>query len=143
MVMKWSKTQQTGGRVSLIPIPSTGDPNTCPVIAFQQLVQMCPAASNDPLLMLTGRPTNITVDINIITREFQQMIQHINLSPKEYTLHSLRRGGASTSFQAGADSLSVQKHSQWTTDTFWQYIILPVKHATIPATLRKVVASTS
>ncbi len=103
--------------------------------AFQELQELCPAHHNDPLLLLPGIHSHIVVDIPFIRKEFSLILQHIGLSSKDYSLHSLRRGGASVSFQAGVSAAAVQKHGLWRSEAFWQYVITPVSSSPVAAAL--------
>ena len=42
-----------------------------------------------------------------------------------YSLHSLKRGGATTVYRAGTDHLHIKCHGMWSSDTFWAYVIVP------------------
>ena len=50
------------------------------------------------------------------------MIRGIGLDPGKYTWHSFRRGGATASYEAGCDYISIKRHGTWASDCFWQYI---------------------
>ncbi len=141
IMLKWSKSHQTGEQVALVPIPSTDHPANCPRLAFLQLVDMCPGGPDDPLLMLPGSPSPIVVDIPLLASTFNNMIRHIGLSPEHFSLHSLRRGGASVSYQAGVQATAVQRHGQWSSDSFWRYIVMPMRDAPVPAALREAITS--
>lgn len=54
ILLKWSKTNQYGQKTELVPIPTTQDPEFCPVVAYNQMVDLAPTLSpNQPLLSLT------------------------------------------------------------------------------------------
>ena len=64
-----------------------------------------------------------SLDIN---RVFKASVTAAGLDPKSYSLHSLRRGGATLAFQCGVSSLLIQRHGDWTSDAYLDYITLPL-----------------
>ncbi len=135
VLIKWCKTHQSGQNVALVPIPQHHVGALCPVQAFKELCLMCPAGPNSPLLLLPGKRSYVTVTTYMLSVTFSNMISQLGLSPTEYTLHSLRRGGASASFTAGAKAAEVQRHGLWSSESFWQYIVTPLDKAIIPKVL--------
>ncbi len=70
MLQKWTKTNQSGKNVTVIPIPSNINSLVCPVKAYQDLLAITPAHDNAPLLLLPGTSRHITVDITMLKQEF-------------------------------------------------------------------------
>ena len=40
-----------------------------------------------------------------------------------YSLHSLRRGGATASAHASVDCIHIKLHGMWRSDSFWDYTV--------------------
>jgi hypothetical protein len=57
---------------------------------------------------------------------FKAMIEAVHLDPSMYSLHSLRRGGATAAYIAGMDMLHVKRHGNWASSAFWGYITAPL-----------------
>jgi hypothetical protein len=91
-----------------------------PVHAYTAMVSALPTRHpSDPLLTLPGgRP--------VTARQLQQalrtLLRALGYPAGEYSMHSFRRGGATTSAQAGTDYLHIQRHGGWRSDAFWGYI---------------------
>ncbi len=55
-------------------------------------------------------------------------------------MHSIRRGGASSSYQGGADYLDIQHQGDWQTSCFFDYVsIFNSTDSTVGPALNKVV----
>ena len=125
IIHKWSKSQQTADSASLLPIPAIPRLAIDPVEAYRQMIVAVPTRSaNDPLLSLPapggGRQTITTGHLRIC---FRELLLIIGADPALYSLHSLRRGGASTSHQLGVSALDIQKHGKWKSRAFLDYIM--------------------
>ena len=126
--VKWSKTQQTLGDcqvVNLHPLP--GSP-LCPVAALHraQHSRKAKVKPSDPLISFTdGNP----ITLGYIKRAWASALSALNLSPKTYSLHSLRRGGASYCYyEGGASFEQVKRHGGWRTDCVRAYLRPPPQY---------------
>ena len=127
VVVKWSKAQQTVDNIPLVPLPRVPRAQTDPVAAYHQLTALHPTGHPDqPLLTLPGKRGYVVVTTAQLAWALRQLIMALQLDPKDYSLHSLRRGGATTAYRAGVDELSVKKHGHWRSDAFWSYITTPL-----------------
>ena len=127
LIHKWSKCRQQADSASLLPIPSIPRLALDPVRAYQDMLAAVPTCSpNDPLLMLPGpdQPgsSRTIVTIGHLRICLRQLLQVVGADPALYSLHSLRRGGASTSYHHGAGALDVQRHGGWRSNAFMDYI---------------------
>jgi hypothetical protein len=96
---------------------------TDPVAAYRHLLHITPTRHpEDPLLLLPSKHGRRVVTIYTLRTAFAHLLQMAGLSLTNYTLHSLRRGGATQSFHAGVHQMDVKCHGMWASDTFWGYI---------------------
>ena len=51
------------------------------------------------------------------------MIGALDLDPTLYSLHSLRRGGATVARKQGLHQEMIKWHGMWSSDSFWAYIM--------------------
>ena len=81
----------------------------------------CPRA---PLLLLpgVGRTPRVLL-LPQLRQSFKVLLTALGCDTKAFSLHSLRRGGATAAFRAGVDCVHVQRHGTWKSDVFWQYIV--------------------
>ncbi len=109
-----SSLQQT-----TIPIARVKPNKICPVHNFTQMCAQIPAPADGPLFML-DTATPLTIDK--LRKVFQFLCQQIKIDPHHYSLHSLRRGGATEAYDKGADPLQIQRHGSWASDAFLNYV---------------------
>ena len=57
-----------------------------------------------------------------IRTQFDYLVNEAGLAKARYTLHSLRRGGASLAKQFGATLDDVKRHGTWRSDAVWGYL---------------------
>lgn len=70
-----------------------------------------------------------------LQRLFSIMMTELGYNAKLYSLHSLRRGGATTSYQAGVDYTLIKRQGTWASDALWSYIS-PLTTVASPLPLR-------
>ena len=119
--IKWSKTIQSAAAQKSILIPHTKDPLLCPVKAYAAYVASNPVASpRAPLLAFSdGNP----LTTRYIARRWTAALKSAGFSPSTYTLHSLRKGGASFAYNHGkADLNDVKAQGTWKSDAVRSYI---------------------
>ena len=104
LLLKWTKTRQHLDTQQMIPPPAIPGHPLCPVRAFQNT----PADSNGPLLLHPFSGEILTV--GYLRRAFTLLIQTLGLQRSDYSLHSLRRGGATAASQAGVDYIHIKRH---------------------------------
>lgn len=125
ILIKWSKTLQRGENAHLIPLPKIPGSPLCPNQAYIDMLSVCPTLSpNDPLLRIPRKDGHLSVlTSGKLAQAFKAIITPFGYSPKSFSLHSLRAGGASTCFAAGVDYVHIKRHGTWRSDSFWSYIV--------------------
>ena len=120
--LKWTKTLQAQHRETTIPLTALLDQRICPVAAWNLYRHMLPGvipSKTTPLLLTTAPPVGKT----IFRAMFHRATQAAGLTDKNYTPHSLRRGGASFCFQAGVPSEHIKKHGTWSSQAVDRYLL--------------------
>ena len=144
--LKWSKTHQGAQHPIYIPLPRIQGSHLCPVRAFHLMCAAFPAqSSKTPLLVYscTGPPTTV-VTTGMLAAQLRRLIIKLRLPPTRYTLHSLRKGGATFCHSLGIPVEQIKAHGTWTTDTVWQYINPATSHTSlIPVTMSRAILSQS
>jgi hypothetical protein len=127
LLLKWSKTCQSMQQPDIIPIPHVPGSPADPVAAYKDLLRAQPTGHpNQPLLSLPSKKgTILTITSRQLAEALRELIIALELDPHMYSLHSLRRGGASTAYQAGVHFNDIKRHGQWKSDAFWLYITSP------------------
>ena len=123
IVLKWTKTIRLGSQPHVIPMPMlSSQPDVCPVRTYQHMTALVPTHTpNDPLL-ITPPPHRHPLTIAQLSTAFTSLITHLGLDSNSYSLHSLRRGAASTAYHSGATSEAIKQHGTWKSDAMWCYI---------------------
>ena len=128
--LKWSKTLQSPGDATIVPIPSIPGHPLDPVAAFQAMVAGSPTThGQSPLLV---HPWGRVITTRHLQSSLRSILTSLGVPAHLLSLHSLRRGGATTSALAGADYLHIKCHGTWRSDSFWDYIAAHA-HAVSPA----------
>ncbi len=117
--VKWSKTMQSAAQPLCIAIPALTNKNLDPVFNIKLLKAMVPAPPEAPLFVL---PSGESLTIRALRKTFSGFIKDMGLSAKSYSLHSLRRGGASVSLKNCATYMDIKRHGSWNSDAFWAYL---------------------
>ena len=121
IIAKWSKTNQSFEQLPLIPIPCVPGSPLDPVKAYNDMLHEIPSKSiNDPLLMKApGKPITVTQ----LRDTFRTMLELCDMDPARYSLHSLRRTGATMCWHAGVHAVDIQRHGTWSSSAFMDYIM--------------------
>ncbi len=122
ILIKWSKTLQCHERVVTVPLAAIPGHPMCPVSAYQSMLSLIPGRDNDPLFLL---PAGVLTS-SMLTKTFKSSLASLGLDPSEYSLHSLRRSGATFAFHCGVEPLLIKSHGDWHSDAFLEYLSFPL-----------------
>lgn len=123
--IKWTKTFQEAGEQITIPLPEIPNSKLCPkaiLLKYMQSFERRRITERTPLLLSTGTPRGQVIGLPTLRSLFRQALSATQLSPEGYTLHSLRRGGATESYRAGVPLDHVKQHGTWRSDAVLRYI---------------------
>jgi hypothetical protein len=93
------------------------DSPLCPVKALLQLFALDPQPSNAPLFSFSGQP--FTKDR--VHTKLSNLLQSNGIDPKDYTLHSFRKGAAQHAKDSGMRDDQIQALGRWTSQAFQVY----------------------
>ena len=122
--LKWTKTRQGSQQPIFIPLPRIPGSPLCPTQAFRQMSTCFPSTSaNTPLLIYRspGQPV-ITVTSRMLSNQLRQLIHQLQLPQSTFTLHSLRKGGATYCHTIGVPLELIKSHGTWASDAVWSYL---------------------
>lgn len=117
----FSKTNQFGGRDTIIPIPGNDDPALDPVRHLSALLQHCPAGPNSPAFSY-GQSDFISY--SRFTLKLKELLKNAGYNADLYSGHSFRRGGATYLHMCGGTALMVQSSGDWSSQCFTRYLYL-------------------
>ncbi len=133
--LKWSKTLQTALQPRIIPIVQVNNEPLDVVLTFNSITRQIPAAEHAPLFLLPGGKT---ITVRQIRSTFKALLRATGYSTHHYSLHSLRRGGATECYQAGAHYIDLKRQGAWSSSAFWSYVARPLpQKSSVCQALRK------
>ena len=122
LAIKWSKTQQTLGDNKSVTLHTLPGSPLCPVAAYHRATRGKHSSREGPLIRFDdGNP----ITTGFMKRESDRALREASLSPKRYSLHSLRRGGASYVYYKGASLSDVTRHGGWRSESVRAYLKPP------------------
>ncbi len=116
--VKWSKTLQSANQPLRIPIPEIQHPALNIVSAYKDMIRLIPTNHNSALFTL---PNKEPLTLKQFRKAFKLLLTQAGYTDC-FSLHSLRRGGASESFASGAEYLDIQRQGGWSSMCFLDYI---------------------
>ncbi|XP_077989286.1 uncharacterized protein LOC144443618 [Glandiceps talaboti] len=123
---RWSKTLQCHERVFLIPISAIPGSSICPVAAFKRMYSRIPALGRSPVFVYPSKGQVVPLTQSALSSAFGKLISTSGKNPKLYSLHSLRRGGASLAYAAGVPTELIKMHGDWRSDAYTNYVKVPL-----------------
>ena len=123
--LKWSKTRQHASHNAAIPLPHLGESLLCPLRAWQVYTASLEDVSlpnPTPLLVTTAEPPGVPITIPRFRSAFHRAVALAGLAHCNYSPHSLRRGGATFSYQAGVPIAHIKAHGTWLSNAVDGYL---------------------
>lgn len=117
----FSKTNQFGGRDTLLPIPGNADPALDPVRHILAVLSQGGSSPDTPAFSY-GQGKFITYQK--FTSRLKELLRKSGLNADLYSGHSFRRGGATFLHTCGGTSLMVQSSGDWSSLCFTRYLYL-------------------
>ncbi len=121
--VKWTKTLQFQQRKLLLPLVETDDKDICPVSWLNSVVGK-QGQPSDLLLAVQQRGSGDPVPL--LARDIQRWFRHwlglVGENPAQFSLHSLRRGGATWAFQRGLPAPMIRTLGDWASDAYLRYL---------------------
>ena len=121
MYIGFGKTNQFGGRDTIIPIPGNSDPALDPVRHLHSLLSCSDADPNSPAFSY-GPSQCITY--SKFTARLKDLLKKSGFNPDLYSGHSFRRGGATFLHSCGGNALMIQSSGDWVSQCFTRYLYL-------------------
>ncbi len=123
--LKWAKNMQNSIQPQMIPIATVSPKEEDPVHTYITMAAKIPVLPHKPMFMLNS---NTPLTVSKLRNVFNLLCQQIHLDPNQYSLHSLRRGGATTAYEQGAREKDIQRHGAWASTAFWDYVAPKASH---------------
>ena len=122
ILVKWSKTRQRRGHTQLVSLPHLRGHPLCPMTAYKSMCEVYPPRPNVPLFRINHDRKQTVLTANYLRRFLKAVIIEIGFSPKQFTMHSFRRGGATFCFNKGIELARIKSQGDWQSNAVWRYI---------------------
>ena len=123
--LKWSKTRQCATNTVSIPLPALGESELCPLRAWREYSSRLTGVDitpETPILLSMVHPIGKPITVPVIREFMRRAAEAVGLSAQAYTPHSLRRGGASFSFNMGVPLEFIKFHGTWESNAVNAYL---------------------
>ena len=111
------------GRTPVLPIPSIPGHPADLVGAYKHLLTSSPTTSSiQSLLTFTYDSGMVTETVRILAQALHVMLPELDLDSTRYSLHSLRRGGATLAYRVGDEQMQIKLHGLWFSDICLDYV---------------------
>lgn len=128
VTVRESKTRQYG-RAPVVWIAGRRGHQLDPVAAWRDHLRLsAPTPASHAFAWRRG-PVVIAMLHADLVRAAKQMAQRAGLDESVLAGHSFRRGGASFAFYCGVSEVLIQRHGDWESNCYRDYIALPAEHA--------------
>lgn len=127
--IKWSKTRQASSPTT-VAAPAMPGHIACPAAAYTRMIHLVPTVDPaQPLLCFADRSP---MPISYIDKVWDAALQAMGIPSRIYTLHSLRRGGATEVYGGGVASLhDIQQHGTWQSRAVYEYLPNDPRRSTV------------
>ena len=123
----WSKTLQFREKELLLPLVALANKIICPVFWAWQMIQLNPANANSPAFSYYRGNRFMTLTYPRLTFWFKLWLTQAGYDATKFTMHSLRRGGATFLHEADIPGKIIQLLGNWASDCYLRYIDLTLQ----------------
>lgn len=120
--VKWSKTHQFKQKQLLLPLIPAKDIRVCPLFWLKLMFKKVKAKPGEPLLSVPQGTGVVPVTYDQLGKQLKHWVERTGRNPEGYTLHGLRRGGASWALESGIVGEDLKLMGDWATDTYMKYL---------------------
>lgn len=120
VALKWSKTRQTS-LAATTAVPALDASSICPVRSYHEMLRDVPTIrDSQPLIAFKDCSS---MPVTYLCRIWASALTSLGADPGLYSLHSLRRGGATDIYTQGTASLQqIKFHGDWTSNAVYHYL---------------------
>ena len=119
--IRWSKTIQFKQKVLRMPVLPAKIKAICPVYWTHRILQLIPASPQDPVLAIRYRGKLVSLSANQLIYRIRKWLLLLGMDPSIYSLHSLRRGGATFAYQSNIEGKMIKLLGEWASDAYKRY----------------------
>ena len=121
VVIQSTKTRQYGSKQLKVPLLPVSKQSICPKKWLTMMIRAIPASPEDPLFSIPTPLGNRALSYSTLAHQYKQWVQTLGLQGN-YTLHGLRRRGATHAFETGISDHLIRTLGDWASNCFRRYI---------------------
>ena len=106
--VRWSKTIQKSGRILQLPLLPLVNKEICPIYWIKKMVNTIPAKSTDPFFLVPHKGKYVPLTYKKLGDQLKTLAQEVKGTQEGWTLHCLRRGGATWCFNIDIGSEAIR-----------------------------------
>ena len=139
--LRWTKTLQDRQKSIKLPLLPLMNKNISPIWWINYMLQMIPGKPTDPLFMVPDRynKKNQPLTYRVLTAQLKLWVSQVLGHAKGYSLHCLRRGGATWCFNIDITTEAIRLMGTWASDSYKRYLDLDLNKRT--ETMKKITQS--
>ena len=123
----WSKTIQFAERALTIPVLAIAGSPLCPVSALRKMRRVVNSEPDHPAFSLGG-PRPLTY--RECSLKLKNWLEQAGWDGSKFSMHSLRRGGATLAFQAKVPGELIKIQGDWASECYLRYLSIPLEQRT-------------
>ena len=120
--IRWSKTIQHKQKILRLPVLPAKNKAICPVFWVHYMVSGIPAQPQDPVVSIKAPGTTLALSANQLIYTLRKWLILTGQDATAFSLHSLRRGGATFAYQSNMEGEMIKLLGDWASDTYKRYI---------------------
>ena len=114
----WAKNLQFKQKILRIPILPAGNKAICPVMWMHYMMQKIPALPDEPAFTIWDKGVRTALSANQLLCRIRNWLKLIKEDEEQYSLHSLRRGGATFAYQCNIEGEMIKRLGNWASDAY-------------------------
>ena len=120
--IRWSKTIQYKQKILRVPVLPAKNKAICPVFWMHVMTALVPAVHDQSAFSLRLGGRQLALSANQLIYRFRKWLLLIGQEPVKFSLHSLRRGGATFVYQSDIETEMIKLLGDWASDAYKCYI---------------------
>ena len=118
----WAKNIQFRQKILRLPVLPVQNKCICPVIWVHFMMQLVPAGPEDAAFTIYEEGQKQALSANQLIARIRKWLKLIKENEEDYSLHSLRRGGATFAHQCNIEAEMIKRLGNWASDAYKRYI---------------------
>ena len=120
--IRWSKTIQFKEKILRLPVLPANNKAICAVFWAHYLLAKIPGETTDPVFMIKSKGEKLALSANQLIYRIRKWLILVGQDPTAYSLHSLRRGGATFGYQSNMEGEMIKLLGDWASDCYKRYV---------------------